>query len=439
MRLWGFIGVILLCVTVAGGSARAGEPAYIEAFFVPEQGFIRVNARFPMPGDLETAAFTLFPNAQVTSLWIPGLVAYEVDRAGTSTAVVVRMAPSQPGEILEISYEGFLLNYDLLPDKTLNRRLLWFPEFTGLDIGDCQIKITLPQAYVPRMNGTLVEERQGTFTTYTFRISGQAYPVVWFGDDEPVSEIEPEEEHEEPEQPPETPEVVDQPVEPPSPPALPVEEPEETVILPPELTDAVNHFAEALAARDRGALELLVSKDLPHRSQVLDYLLNHPGPDDAIAAQVVNAQMEFPRVLADTEFYYGETLLSKAVVVWSMESGDWLMRSFIQIPAEYEFLEQITDSALKQWATDLAKALAALDLAWLDHHMAGARIAVLSFLQQTHGLLEWIAAAVNEDRQRVVFLVQTESGSSLRLEFGYFRDGSAWKIKSFTAIPSADK
>lgn len=428
MRLRGCILVLLLFVSVSGSWVHAAGQVDVEVFFVPEQGYIRVNSSFPMPGDLTVAEFTLFPNAQITALWIPGLAAYEVDRVGTGTVVLIRMAPTQPGEILEISYEGFLPNYDLLPDKTLNRRLQWFPEFSGADTGTYRVKLTLPQAYVPKMQGELVEERQSTFATYTWILANQDYPVIWFDGsevpDSPTAEPEPE-----------TPE--------PEPPAVPQDEEEDPAEpqkeIPPGLTDAFAIFTEAYASLDRGNLESLLDPDFPDRKEFFVYLANRPEPEHQITSLITDVTLEQASAAIYAEFYDGPALQSKALMYWHKPAEIWLLQSLIQIPAGYDFLEQISDPALQQWIGALADAMAALDLAWLNYYLAGARSAAISFLEQAHNRLEWRAVAVDAEHHSIVFLVQTEDGLSLRLVLGYIPQGSTWRVKSFAAIPSADK
>ena len=491
MRHLGCICAVILCMTLPGSLVHAGDPNYAEVFFVPEQGFIRVHALFSLPENLELIEFALFPNAQVTTLWIPGLTTYEVDRTHSRTVVTVSMEPGQPNGTLELSYEGFLPNYDLLPDKTLNRSLKWFPEFTQKLGQEYRIRITLPQEHVPKMNGELVEERQSTFSTYTWLLVNQSYPVIWFGDHAPAdiaaeweldqSGLEPTDPDQDLDQDqvqdedqdqgedsdqvgvPITPPMVDlEPIEPDTPVELPTES---EIELPPELpsdptssqtdttaktgetdpalaelTDALREFSQALADRDRDLLDLLLDKDFPDRRQFIDYLVNWPETDNHIASQLVEVELNLPTASVYAEIYVGQILNSKAKITWHKQGEAWLIQSFVQIPAGYQFIERIEDPVLHQCIGELTNALTDLDLAWLDYHLqAGAKVPTISFLQQLQGEIEWTAVAADVDHHQVVFLVQTSTGLSLRMQFGYYRHHLGWRIKDFIAIPSADK
>jgi len=440
VRLLGFTCTIILCLTLVAGFANAGEPDYAEVFLVPEQGFIRVNARFSLPGGLDAVVFTLFPNAQITTLWVPGLATYEVSRPGTMTVVTARMEPTEQNAILELTYEGFLPNYDLLPDKTLNRNLQWYPEFAHEQAGDRRIKITLPQEFVPAMDGELIGERQSTFATYTWMLVDPEYPVIWFGEQDqkhlasqPDQELETHESME-------TVDLADaEPIGPPTPPTHPVSEQEEPDPLPAKLTAALDAFNQAVTGGDRELLESILDRDFPDRSRFIDHIAERPETGALITSRIAGVKLAHSDATVYIEICDGQTLHSNARLVFHEVDGTWLVKSFVQVPARYQFQERLDHPELQEWIGDLARALSSLELPWFDYHLTGAKIPAIAFLQQIHGQIELSAAAVDLNRNQIEFLAQTKAGLPLRLQFGYFRYGAEWRIKTFAAVPSFDK
>ena len=54
--------------------------AAVNVLFMPESGFLRVEGSITMDPQTTRPSLLLFPNAQITMIWVDGLQDYKVDR-----------------------------------------------------------------------------------------------------------------------------------------------------------------------------------------------------------------------------------------------------------------------------------------------------------------------------------------------------------------------
>ena len=158
--------ISVLIVILAFPACVFAEQDVVEVFFIPEQGFIRVNARISVPAEQDQIQFKLFPKAHVTALWIPTLLTYEVNNTTAAAVVSAVFQPDSAAQTLDLSYEGFLPNYESEPMQALDETLMWYPLFESQPNRDYRIKLSLSRDYLPKLDGKLLDVREFACNLY---------------------------------------------------------------------------------------------------------------------------------------------------------------------------------------------------------------------------------------------------------------------------------
>lgn len=237
MKILAMIFLLLLHLSSAVSSAVEADAVHV--FFQPEQEFLRVTAAFTVTLESSTLEFSLFPGAQVTAIWIPGMLSYGVDRRPSATrfTVTLRSQPQSP-QPLEISYEGILPS-GVLESGRLAEDSLWFPRMSNIFSLE-----TLTVEFAPdssgQLTGTWEQLPAGPGVRKFRRAVTEDYPVIEFSgtavappeSTDTPSPVPPATDHGVPE--------VDQDTD--EPPAPPLDTDEDTAPLEPEPLDVP--FAE---------------------------------------------------------------------------------------------------------------------------------------------------------------------------------------------------
>lgn len=403
------------------------EAEITEVFFIPEQGFIRVKAQIPIPAGLEQVNFTLFPQAHITALWIPSLTGYEISRTGGKSVITVLFQPDNAVQVLELSYEGFMPDYQL---EALDQNSMWYPKSEQLLARDYQIKITLSGDYVPKLNGELIEMWESTFSTYNWFIEGKDYPIIWFTDTEGDLEEQPNTEIMV-----EDPERVHEEIHEVMPEEIAEAAPIDQDTIPNDLATTFAQFDEAVSERNREALEVFIHEDFPSRNQFINYLIMRPDTITKVSTQVVDFKPVEAEIAIYAQLYVEQVLTSQVHSLWLNREDKWYLASWSQIPAEYQFESQLEDTEFLFWIEQLRSAVKELDLIWLDHHITYPKLPVVRFLQSIHTKIELDTAAVCAEQSELVILGRMHNGERLKLVFTYYHDGQTWKVSSFSAQP----
>ena len=98
--------VLVTCAVFLCASTFAH--AQIQAFIMPESGFLRVDGQVTINPTGPQFSLRLFPGAQLTVLWTEGIEDYSIDRGYLGTVVTVRMREYGSKRVLHLAYEGFL-------------------------------------------------------------------------------------------------------------------------------------------------------------------------------------------------------------------------------------------------------------------------------------------------------------------------------------------
>ena len=114
------LGMILCLASVA--------QAEMNIFYLPDNGYLRVEGELLMEPTFGPLSLLIFPNAQITEFWVEGLQTYQVERGAQGTLITFSLGEVVNPSRLDLAYEGFL------PQRgdqiTLDRDTLWFPEFS---------------------------------------------------------------------------------------------------------------------------------------------------------------------------------------------------------------------------------------------------------------------------------------------------------------------
>ena len=115
----------ILCLLLCLGGIATAE---VKVFYLPDNGYLRVEGQLAMEPSSAPLSFLVFPNAQITEFWVEGLENYQIERGAQGTVVTFSVGTLAHSPILDLSYEGFL---SLKGNQiTLDRDTLWFPEFS---------------------------------------------------------------------------------------------------------------------------------------------------------------------------------------------------------------------------------------------------------------------------------------------------------------------
>ena len=97
--------LFLVSLWVVGPSGRIQAQNQADVFFHPEQGFLRVETTLQVQPDGPTVDFELFPEAQVTAIWTPGMQGYALDRRTSMTRVTLTLREiTEVTQTVEIDY-----------------------------------------------------------------------------------------------------------------------------------------------------------------------------------------------------------------------------------------------------------------------------------------------------------------------------------------------
>lgn len=412
---WLFVIITFIIIS----STCSAYTNQVELFFVPEQNFIRVHARIPLSIRDDFMSLRLFPNAQITSLWLPGLQNYSIKQNNTITLVELILAPEASGEqILEINYEGFLSGNDIRSGSSLTPELLWFPQvITATD--SYHIKITVPTEYEPIIDGELINYQKSTFAIYTWAINQTDYPVVFFDNEHLNEDIQSDLKTYENEE-----DKEDQTVE----------------TLDLELIAQMYYFDQAITNRDSSALSGLIHQDFPQRRRFIEYALSKPG-NDSIESEIISWNKSDEFIHTYNHVKVDESMKYKTHSVWVNEH-DWSLYSFVMVPFAYDLIypqgcTAITDSTLIVWIDEFLNAIQTHDLPWLDYHLTmslSEKRELIALLQTINN--SWDAFAIMPENHQLVAIGKTGyNDARIKFIFQLVPKANTWQVKHINAEP----
>ncbi len=432
--------VLMLLFVLASSSVYGSEETLAEVFFYPEQSFLRVNASFMVSLETSALELTLFPGAQVTSIWIPGMQSYAVDRRPSATRITVmlRSQPQTP-QPLEISYEGTLSADDLASGR-LGEESLWFPQ-----IPDHYTLSTVVLEFAPDSTGQLVGDWEAVLADPGIRRFRrqvtEEYPILEFTATlrEPDDPKEPL--HGLPDPGPSTPDDVvedDEPVEHAEPltPAEP-DEPAEPVTVVVPLSDRTSSLLEHWQ-QDADLQEwqhyfverLQQPTDLRRIAAALDRMQRLPNEwylqriDDVTAASFLQAAGSD----GDVEWR----------LTWRFLDAAWYVTEVVLTPMERASSNVLYDS-FELWLDRLIQTPWTQESLWWDRSFAdeNVRQSLAVFIGSIGTIQEWQIQAITHGEHGHVsaeaFVAALDHRFLLRLHFQPVNQ--YWQLRSFVILP----
>lgn len=170
----------------------------VNVFFLPDSGYIRVEAEVTINPKIPSLSLMLFPNAQITEFWADELEKYQIERGPQSTIVSFSVKHLQ-SQKLNFSYEGFLSPQGEL--VAMDRDSLWFPEFS-FAIDNPKLVLQIPSEWSWLVGQEYTYFEQGASQIIQWQGRSQNYPVFFlardtsflpsdysvFGNEQPVPE-----------------------------------------------------------------------------------------------------------------------------------------------------------------------------------------------------------------------------------------------------------
>lgn len=399
--------------------------AQLQAFIMPENGFLRVEGELAITPTSPLFSFRLFPEAQITLLWTEGIADYTVERGVLGTLVTVRLNDYGSERILYLGYEGFL-NFGLDDPLVLGRDVLWFPEFS-IPTADPELELSFPADW------HLVD------TPPTL-----GYPTLiltrhpdWDWDLElALQQVEPSQ-----------PAPQQAPVQ--APPALPpashAEPPRPTValtVVPDAQHEEVSNFIlrldKAISQRDAGQLAQLVGPKL-QADGLIDYFASVPQQILPIESQIKNLVVQGGQADVEATMFSQGQPLYDTKMRWAQDGlGQWVLTEFNMHPhvppapealvnSLHEFVAQLQQAVAADRAPDVEGVLGMED--------ARQRQQVMDFLMKLNTTQRWQVFVVEPQEFRLLILVHHSPRTQVLVNLELAPDPTGWRIAAFEALP----
>ncbi|HHY09860.1 MAG TPA: M1 family metallopeptidase [Firmicutes bacterium] len=383
-----FLAIVLLfTLPVAAG---------VNVFFHPASGFLRAEGEITVEPAAPVASFSLFPKAQITSLWLDGLLDYEIERGLKKTTVTFKLADLKGPQRLSISYEGFL------PFETetglVGEESYWFPKF-DFPSGPVPINLRLAEGWQFIPAGEFEEPGEDVKGVFTWLPRG--YPQFTV-----------------------VPPAVPGPTEP------AVDKPAQQGARGPEweMREKAELFLRKLAARDEKAIEEILHPELQERG-LAQYLAALPLEFGALTAEILSAGAKpgDPMIIVlKTE--KGPRL--QATLLWRESK----LSSFSLMPYQSEIPPQV-HSSLSDFVKTLAAAAAKRDRGLLEKLCSGETAgATVDFLLSLQTEKPWLLKHIALEPLTVSLLIEHSPTTTFILNLQLVPGADNWQINSLDIV-----
>lgn len=467
-----------------------------QVFFQPHTGFLRVTTQILIEPDSPDISFTLFPNAQITLIWVNNLASYVIDRTEDYTQIHLELTgnPSQE-EMLELSYEGFLTE-SMLENNKLTKEDHWFPVFS-IPNYLAALEVTLPSEYQletfdPASIRTI---RPGV---YRWEAPLQIYPVLVFGEDlaeikspsAPQTLDQEQEFFDEPERldpgfdlvSPDTLEdekfSVEEEVLPPV--DSPLLEANDTTVKPsdtngrspleiaprfnielrldnlddlrslrerfsptpdttsPEqrLKQVISRWDQALADREQSVLEELIHADLANRSGLINYLTNLPQGYQEIRSEIVEMEKDNNGFKVEVQLLTNEVPRYLYQAYWLRQAEEYRLREFSMQPQPIDNNSELFNY-VGEWLEDLRAKVADGDSLAIKEILAlksQPEPSVLRFFENIAVTSEWDFYSL-DPTSLVASIILSQNGASYLLDLSLSPARQGWNITEVRIRP----
>lgn len=407
--------VLVTCAVFLCASTFAH--AQIQAFIMPESGFLRVDGQVTINPTGPQFSLRLFPGAQLTVLWTEGIEDYSIDRGYLGTVVTVRMREYGSERVLHLAYEGFLA--EQTDPLTLGRDSLWFPEFS--------IPMQVSEFFISHSDGWHLYQLEDSYPVLVLSTQAELDITKVQMAQEPVLPAQPL-------PPPEEPEIPETPaVEPPPPPismAIRTDGPAQ------ELSGLIVLWDEAVSARDTEFLGAHVSRKLAEQGLV-NYLSRVPAWMVPIESQIKSLEMTDADGYLSTVVFSSGKPLYDAYMKWSRVENNWELSEFAMHPHQPGAPQGLIDS-ISGFVDELQKAVAAGSTV-LEEKLGlpdpAQRQLAVDFFQNLNTTEPWLVVITNPREFHTTILVKHSPRTDVAVELELTAEPTGWRIASFNAYP----
>lgn len=440
------LGVLVACAAFLCASTLAH--AQIQAFIMPDSGFLRVDGQVTINPAGPQFSLRLFPGAQVTVLWTEGIEDYSIDRGFLGTVVTVRLREYGSARELHLAYEGFLaLQNDPL---TLGRDSLWFPEFS-IPVEVSQFFIQHPDdwhLYQPQDSyPVLVLSTQSDLDINKVQIVKEpiapAEPPPFPDEEAPspepaqteLAQIEPMQvEPAQAESIPEPPAA--EPIPSAEPPAPPISLAVRSDGPAGELSNLIVRWDEAVSARNVDFLTAHIGAEL-RKQGLVDYLKNIPSAVLPLESQITNLEITERDGTLTTIMISGGQPLYDAFMVWIKIADGWELQRFTMHPHQPAAPQGLIDS-IKGYVRELQEA-AAVDREVIEELLGlpepAQRAIAVSLFQGLNKEEPWQVIVTNPREFRATILVRHSPRTDVAIDLELAAEPTGWRVASFHAYP----
>ncbi len=410
--------ILLLCINAPTGRAQK----QLDVFFLPEQGFLRVDSSLLVDINGDSFEFELFPNAQITALWIPNLAKYTIERTRSQTTVrIVLREPTTSPTVLDLVYEGFLAHSHHSTAGILDQSSLWFPSFF-IPVTSSPMQITVPRGITAILPGILQNHRETDFSIYTWEIEG--YPILRFGSellleqrDQIDTHIDTHIDQEE---------IIEEEVI------------EETIdVDQAELINTIARWDQALAKRDRVKLASLIHPEFDQQEAFMSYLVDRPSYIETFSTQLTDLEIRDMYSLVTGYLTTNTPTIYQTTSSWQQQGKAWLLRNFNMRPLP-ELPNAELLQTLEHWFASFYYAVKNSDSTWLTRHLQVPPTQmqpIMQFLESLGSDYEWEIHSLIPRDLEVITLIYLPNQVRLKLIYTMIPTETTWVVSDLKVIP----
>ena len=414
--------ITILIVVMCSLPAQAA----VNALFLPDSGFLRVEGNLTVDPQTTHLSFLLFPNAQITMVWMDGLRDYSVDRGTLGTIVTLVVPEYTSPQELSFSYEGFI-QQDSLQEITMDRDMTWFPEFsfpTEVPL----IKLELPLEWHLLEPTTTDASIQDNFRTFAWKPAFGTYPEFTISpaadpadDKNTVVVTEPN--------------TYD--------PTINFDEGDYSVQSDPavdyrhqELMEFMTYFDELLNNREQSVIELILSNELVNNG-LGQYLGALPMRYGTVYSEIISMYVREELAAVQAVIYAHNTPRFQTTMTLENQGYTWMITEFSMSPYTPTPPPELHDS-LVNFSEQLREAVEAQSMEEVDQFLAmegPARDQARTFLLSINADVSWNVRMASSDPVGLTLLIQHSPRTSLIVNFQLTPGSTGWQIKSLEAFP----
>lgn len=407
-------------------------PVYadINVLFLPESGFLRVEGSIAMVPQTTRPSLLLFPNAQITMMWVDGLQDYKVERGTLGTIVTLVLPQDAVTQELSFSYEGFL-EPEAAHQIPMDRDTMWFPEFSfPTDISSIKLKLPLEWNLVePKTADVSVQDDaqivtwKPTFQSYPeFVIARETDPA----DPEEMTAVVQPSTHEFTTNLTEEIHFVE---------VVEVSDPN-TETYKQELRNILTYFDELLNKRNRAEIELILSNDLVNEG-LGEYLAALPLEYKTVHSEITSMHAREKWGTMQTIIYTDNVPRFQAVMTLERQDFAWYITQFSMSPYTPTPPPELEDSIV-DFAEKLREAVERQDSKTINQFLSmegAARDQACEFLLSVNPEVSWNVRMISNKPYGFSLLIHHSPRTSLIINLQLTPDAAGWKISSLDAFP----